>query len=94
MEVGTRGASSKKKRLGLAFWVESFLASFTGVLMVLTLGWQDRIEGVFGFEPDHRNGSFEWALVGVGALLTALFAVLAERAWRRAPLRAAAMSGR
>lgn len=91
----TQGASSEeKKRLGLAFWAESVLASFTGFLTVLTLGWRDWIEGVFGFEQDHHNGSFEWELVVVCALLTMLFAALARREWRRAPLRAAATSGR
>jgi len=93
--VRARGVSSEeKKRLGLAFWAESFLASFTGFLTVLTLGWRDWIEGVFGFEPDHHNGSFEWELVVVCALLTILFAALARRAWRRAPLRIAATLGR
>jgi hypothetical protein len=87
-------SSEEKKRLGLAFWAESFLASFTGFLTVVTLGWRDWIEGVFGFEPDHHNGSFEWELVVVCALLTILFAALARRAWRRAPLRIAATTGR
>jgi hypothetical protein len=91
----TRGAvRQEKKRLGSAFWAEFFLASFTGFLMVLTLAWPDWVEGVFGVEPDHRNGSFEWELVVVCALLTVLFAGLARRAWRRAPLRIAATSGR
>jgi hypothetical protein len=91
----TPGAGSgEKKRLGLAFWTESFLASLTGFLTVLTLVWPDWTEGVFGFDPDHHNGSFEWELVVVCALLTVLFAALARRAWRRAPLRIAATSGR
>jgi hypothetical protein len=94
-EVRTRGAiSGGKKRPGLAFLAESFLASFTGFLTVLTLGWRDWIEGVFGFEPDHHNGSFEWEVVVVCALLTILFAALARRVWRRAPLRITATSGR
>lgn len=90
----TRSTSGgDRKRLGSAFWVESVLASFTGFLAVLTLVWPDWIEGVFGLDPDHNNGFFEWGLVIGCALLTVLFAALARRAWRRAPLRAAAASG-
>jgi hypothetical protein len=78
-----------KKRFGLAFWIESVAASFTGFLAILTLVWRDWIEGVFGFDPDHHNGSFEWEVVIVCGLLTLLFAALARREWRRASSRAA-----
>ena len=81
-----------KKRIGLAFWIESVAGSFTGFLAILTLVWRDWIEGAFGYDPDHHNGSFEWELVIVCALLTLLFAALARREWRRAPSRAASAS--
>src|SRR5579862_850712 len=76
-------------RPGRLFWVESALSLIALFLAVLTLAWRDWIEGVFGFDPDHHNGSFEWKLVIVCALLTVLFAALARREWRRAPSRAA-----
>ncbi len=73
-----------KKRLGPVFWTESILASFTAFLAVLTLVWRDWIEIVFGFDPDHHNGSFEWLLVIVCCLVTVLFSALARREWRKA----------
>jgi hypothetical protein len=81
-----------KKRFSRAFWIESVAGSFTGFLAILTLVWRDWIEGVFGFDPDQHNGSFEWELVIVCAVLTLLFAALARREWRRAPSRAASMT--
>jgi hypothetical protein len=44
--------------------------------------WHDWIEGIFGFDPDHHNGSFEWELVVVCCALAVLFATLARREWR------------
>jgi hypothetical protein len=79
-----------KRQLGLRFWVESILAGFTAFLVVLTLAWHDWIEGIFGFDPDHHNGSFEWELVIVCAVVTVASSLLARRDWRRARLRATA----
>jgi len=45
--------------------------------------WPDWIEGVFGFDPDHHNGSFERELVIALCLVTVLSAALAGRTWRR-----------
>jgi hypothetical protein len=53
---------------------------------VLTLAWRDWIEGVFGFDPDHHNGSFEWELVIVCCLVTVASFVLARRQWHRVSL--------
>ena len=73
-----------QKRFSRAFWIESVAGSFTGFLAILTLVWRDWIEGVFGYGPDHHNGSFEWELVIVCAVLTLIFAALARREWRQA----------
>jgi hypothetical protein len=73
-----------QKHLSSIFWVESVVASVSAVLAVLTLVRRDWIEAVFGFDPDHRNGSFEWKLVIVLFLATCLFAALARREWYRA----------
>jgi hypothetical protein len=75
-----------KKRPGRLFWLESVLAIISAFLVVLTLVWDDWIEGVFGFDPDHGNGSFEWELVIVCCLVTVLCSALARRQWRHAPL--------
>jgi hypothetical protein len=58
------------------------MAGATGFLTILTLVWRDWIEGVFGLDPDHHNGSFEWTLVAAGAVLTIIFAALARRTWQ------------
>jgi hypothetical protein len=72
-----------KRGVSSAFWVESGLASFTAFLVVLTAAWHDWVEGIFGFDPDHHNGSFEWELVVACCLLTAVFGFMARREWRR-----------
>jgi hypothetical protein len=86
---GRRMSRRRRKSLGLVFWAEAILATFTAFLAVLTLVWRDWIEGVSGFDPDHHNGSFEWELVVVCGLLTLTFGVLAQREWRRAPAKPA-----
>lgn len=62
-----------RRRVGVMFWLEAVLASFSAFIVVLTLVWHDWIEGIFGFDPDQHNGSFEWELVAVCLALTALW---------------------
>jgi hypothetical protein len=64
------------------FWIESALATITGVLFVITLFWHDWLEA-FGFDPDHHNGSAEWFIVAVFFVLFAVFAIAARLEWRR-----------
>jgi hypothetical protein len=65
------------------FWFESALASLTGVLGVVTLLWHDWLEA-FGWDPDHGNGSVEWAIVA-GLLVACLTSTMVARTeWRRA----------
>jgi hypothetical protein len=94
MAADTRGPGGRRrsKHLGPAFWAQSVMGSVTGFLTILTLVWRDWIEGVFGFDPDHHSGSFEWKLVAVGAVVTVVLAALARRTWRRAAVRAAVVS--
>jgi hypothetical protein len=73
-----------KRQVGKAFWIESVLGSVTTFLALLTLVWPDWIEGIFGVDPDHGNGSFEWAIVAGCFAVTIASAVLAGREWRRA----------
>lgn len=74
------------RRVGVSFWLELTLASVTAFLAVLTLVWHDWIEGVFGFDPDHHNGSFEWELVVVCCIVSIVTAYLARREWHKAAL--------
>lgn len=68
-----------RRGLGHAFWIESALAAITASLAVLTLVWPNWIEGVFGYDPDHHNGSLETVIVIVCALAALLTGVLARR---------------
>jgi hypothetical protein len=71
------------KRLPTSFWIESALAAASGMLGLLTLVWRDWIEGVFGWDPDHHNGSLEWLLVAALLLAALTLGALARRGWRR-----------
>jgi tetrahydromethanopterin S-methyltransferase subunit E len=68
--------------LRLRFWVEAVCGAVTGVLAVVTLFWSDWIEAVFGVNPDHGNGSFEWLVVAVQAVITVSLMAVARAEWR------------
>jgi undecaprenyl pyrophosphate phosphatase UppP len=71
-------------RLRVRFWIESIVASVTGVLAVVTFFWHDWIEAVFGVDPDRGNGSAEWLVVAVLAAVTVALTAGARWEWRRA----------
>ena len=66
------------------FWLETGIAIVTGILFVITLVRNDWIEIVFGVDPDNRNGSLEWLIVGVLLAVTITLFILASYEWRRA----------
>lgn len=66
------------------FSIDTAFASLALGLLLLTLVFPDWIELFFGVDPDGGNGSVEWAIVGVLALTTIVFAALARAEWRRA----------
>jgi len=68
------------------FYIEAALAVATFVLAVVTLINREWIEAVFGVDPDHGNGSLEWIMVGVLAVATVVFGLLAFSERRRASL--------
>jgi hypothetical protein len=65
------------------FWLESGLATVTGVLAVVTVFWHDWIEAVFGVDPDKGSGSAEWLAVAVLAVITVALIAGARVEWRR-----------
>ena len=83
----TKAPRPSKIRIGL----ETAIALFAGVLGVLTIFWHDWIEALTGWDPDHRNGSFEWLIVAVLLLVAIVMGAVARRDSR---LRAAAILAR
>ena len=66
------------------FWLETAMAIVTSILFVITLVQRDWIEIVFGVDPDNRNGTLEWLIVGVLLVVTITLFTLASFEWRRA----------
>lgn len=73
-----------RRRLGLLFWVETVTAAVGTFLGLLTIVWHDWIEGVFGVDPDHGNGSAEWIAVAALLAIGVIAGTLARRRWARA----------
>jgi hypothetical protein len=65
------------------FWIDVAVTSLTVGLFLLTLFSRNWIEVLFGIDPDHGDGSFEWIIVG-GLLVASIALVALTRAeWRR-----------
>jgi hypothetical protein len=73
-----------RQKLRFRYWSESAAAAVACFLAVLALVWPKWVEGVFGIDPDHGNGSFEWELVVGCWIVTGMCAAVARRDWRRA----------
>ena len=73
-----------RRRVGVMFWLEAVLASFSAFIVVLTLVWHDWIEGILWL----RSGSAQRLLrMGAGRRLPGsdcALGALARREWRRA----------
>ena len=64
------------------------LATATGFLTIVTLISREWIEIVFGVDLDQGSGAVEWFVVGVLALATLIFGLMARSEWRRPRLSA------
>jgi hypothetical protein len=64
-------------------WVETVVAGITSVLCVITPLWPDWIEAISGWDPDHGDGTVEWAIVMALLLITIVMIVMARRTWNR-----------
>ncbi len=71
-----------RKTLRPLFWLETSMATITGILFVITLVWRNWIELVFGVDPD-------WLIVGALLVVTLALFTLAGFEWRRARTAAA-----
>jgi hypothetical protein len=83
---GERSWGAMSGELRLRFWIESFLASVTGVAALGTVFWHDWIEAILGVDPDEGNGSAEWLAVIVLITATLILGFGARLEWRRARL--------
>jgi hypothetical protein len=75
-------------------WQFCLALVFGGVstlLAVLTLVNREWIEEVFGVDPDAGNGTLEWAIVLVCALVVIVCVAVARVEWRR--VRASDLTG-
>jgi len=58
---------------------EIVLSALLGTATIVTAFWPTWIEGLFGFDPDGGNGTAEWWIVAVLAVITVAAAALARR---------------
>jgi len=76
--------STPRKRLVA---IETALASVAGLLAIVTVFWRDWLEILFGWDPDHHNGTAELVTIGVLAAVSVLLGSAARWQtvrWRRA----------
>ena len=64
-------------------WVETIVGAASGMLAVVTVFWKDWLEAVFGWDPDHHDGTAEWLIVLAFAVVAAVLLPLARWEWRR-----------
>ena len=59
--------------------IEIVLSALLGMATIVTALWPTWNEGLFGFDPDGGNGTAEWWIVAVLAVVTVAAAALARR---------------
>ena len=65
--------------------IEAVLAVLTGGLGIITIFWHDWIEILTGWDPDHRGGGLEVAMIVALFAVSVTCAVLVRRTYRRLP---------
>jgi uncharacterized membrane protein len=59
--------------------IEIVLSAILATATIVTAVWPRWIEDVLGFDPDGGNGTTEWAIVAVLAVITIAAAALTRR---------------
>jgi hypothetical protein len=69
----------KEVRVVLRARIEIVLSAILGMATILTAVWPRWIEDLLGFDPDGGNGTTEWAIVSVLAVISIAVAGFARR---------------
>jgi hypothetical protein len=75
--------SGLKGKIEIRAKMETGLAILAAALSVLTLISREWIEFLTGWDPDHGNGSFEWLIVVVLAMMAIGLGLRARSDWRK-----------
>jgi hypothetical protein len=66
---------------------ETAVAGLAGLLAIVTIFWRDWLEMMFGWDPDHHNGTAELMIIGALAAVSVLLGSAARWQtvrWKRA----------
>ena len=63
--------------------IEIAVSLLSATLALLTLVWPDWLELLLHVDPDGGNGTVEWAIVGLFAVVALVGSALARLEWRR-----------
>jgi len=75
--------TESRGRLSTLTKVETVLSAATGILAIVTIFWQDWIETITGWDPDHHNGTAEiYIFVGLAVISCGLI-LLTRVSWKR-----------
>ena len=71
------------KKLRMQAKIETGIAILAGALFLLTLITREWIEALTGWDPDHGNGSLEWLIVIVLAVIAIALGMRARSDWQK-----------
>ena len=71
------------KRLKKQAKIETVVAILAAGLFVVTLISREWIEALTGWDPDNGNGSLEWLIVAVLAVIAVALGLRARSDWRK-----------
>lgn len=73
----------QKDKIQRRFKIETAVAVLATGLFLLTLISREWIEFLTGWDPDHGDGSLEWLIVAVLAIIAVALGIRARSDWRK-----------